>query len=421
MTLELDRRTTDWYELFFDLVFVAVIAVAVRIIELDRSLPAVLGFILLLFPLWWAWVNLMVTNNLFGRQFPVIGVLIIAATPGPAMMAVAIASGIGEFAWLYAAGAVWIRLLLLVMWLIPRWKATSSISPWRTVSYNLVTAAIWLASIFVPAPYRYLLWGIAVVGEMVLLAARSRFAYEVYDRASVAHSLERIGLFVVIVIGEAVYLAVTGLAEHLTWAGGVSTMFGFVTCALLARAFFRWGIPGTEVGLRAAQRAKSYGALRDVVMYLPFILIVGLTFVAASIGIAVVHASEPLPLGVRVLLAVGVAAQYITNAVIGVRLGRSAIGIATLLLPGLLLPALASLATGALPAWATIGCVALSLVVLDLESMWLGRRFSAVPVKSTSAGFAHARTATSPSAPAESVVAPAAPTTSDAAGTAPAQ
>ncbi len=58
---------------------------------------------------------------------------------------------------------------------------------------------------------------------------------------------------------------------------------------MIARAFFRWGIPTAEAGLEAAQRAKDYGALRDVVMYLPFLLIVGLTFVAASIGIAVVE------------------------------------------------------------------------------------------------------------------------------------
>lgn len=372
MTLETTRRTADWYELFFDLVFVVVIAVAVRIIEVDHSLVTVAGFMLLLFPLWWAWVNLMVTNNLFGAQFPLIGVLTVAATPGPAAMAIAISGGIDKFAWLYAAGAVWIRLLLLVMWLIPRWSASSSISAWRTVAYNLVTAALWLASIFVPAPFRYVVWAVAVGGEIALLAVRSRFASEVYDRASVSHSLERIGLFVVIVIGEAVYLAVTGLAEHLTIAGGAAALFGFVTCAMLARAFFRWGIPGTESGLESAQRAKSYGALRDVVMYLPFLLIIGLTFVAASIGIAVVDAGAPLPLGVRVLLAVGIGTQYLTNAVIGVRLKRPARRIAMLLLPGLVLPAIACFASGSLPAWATVGCVALALVALDIVSLRMG-------------------------------------------------
>ena len=379
MASEQAPKTADWYELFFDLVFVVVVAVAVRLIEVDHSIGTILVFILLLFPLWWAWVNLMVTNNLFGARFPVIGALVVAAMPGPAAMAVAIAGGIEHFAWLYAAGAAWIRLLLLIMWLLPRKKAASSISPWRTVAYNLVTAAIWLVSIIVPAPFRYILWAVAVGGEIALLALRSRFASEVYDRASVSHSLERIGLFVVIVIGEAVYLAVTGLAEHPTVAGGAAALCGFIACAMLARAFFRWGIPTAEPGLEAAQRAKSYGVLRDVVMYLPFLLIIGLTFVAASIGMSVVDAGDPLPLGVRVLLATGVGILYLTNAVIGIRLGRSVRRIAILLVPGLVLPAVACLASGTLAAWATIALVALALVVLDLVSLWLRQTATAPP------------------------------------------
>jgi low temperature requirement protein LtrA len=367
------RRTADWYELFFDLVFVVVVAIAVHLIEVDPTIGTVAVFVLLLFPLWWAWVNLMATNNLFGERFRTIGVLVIAAMPGPAAMAVAIAGGIDRFAWLYAAGAAWIRLLLLVMWLVPRAASASSISPWRTVAYNLVTAGVWLLSIAIPAPLRYLLWAVAVGGEIALLAVRSRFSSEVYDRASISHSLERIGLFVVIVIGEAVYLSVTGLAEHPTVAGGAAALFGFVACVMLARGFFRWGIPTAEAGLEVAQRAKHYGALRDVVMYLPFLLIVGLTFVAASIGISVVEAAEPLTLGVRVLLATGVGILYLTNAVIGVRLGRRGGRIAMLFVPGVVLPALACLASGGLAAWATIALVAAALVVLDLVSFALER------------------------------------------------
>ncbi len=367
------RRTVDWYEPFFDLVFVVVVAVAVHLIEVDTSIGTVMAFVLLLFPLWWGWVNLMVTNNLYGARVPLIGGLVVAAMPGPAVMAVAIAGGIGEYAWLYALGAAWIRLVLLGMWAIPRWKVSSSISPWRMVAYNLLTAAMWLISILLPAPMNYILWAVAVGGEFTLLAMRSQLASEVYDRASVSHALERIGFFVVIVIGEAVYLAVTGLAEHPTFAGGASAFFGFTVCAMLARAFFRWGIPTAEEGLAAAQRAKRYGALRDVVMYIPFLLIIGLTFVAASIGISVGDASASLSAGVRVLLAMGVGIIYVANAAIGLRLGRQRRRIALLLVPGVGLPAIACFVSGALSAWATLALVALALVALEGVGIWIGR------------------------------------------------
>ncbi|MEO7147934.1 MAG: low temperature requirement protein A [Terrimesophilobacter sp.] len=366
------RRAVDWYELFFDLVFVVVIAISAHNLEHSPSLISVVLFALLLFPLWWAWVNLMLTNNLYGQNYPAFGALMIAAMPGPAAMAIAISGGIESNGWLYALGAVWIRLVLLVMWLVPQVKRTTSVPLWRPLAYNLGTALVWLISIPVPAPYRYTIWVLAVVAEMVLLAVRSGFASEVYELASVSHSLERVGLFVVIVIGEAVYLAVTGLADHPTGGGAGAALAGFVVCALLARAFFRWGVPGTEAGLAAAQRARSYSALRDVIMYLPFLLIVGLTLVAASVGVAVTEAGAPLETGARGLLAAGVAVFYLANAIVGLRLGRRLSRIVALVVPGVLLPALASWLSGGLDGWVTLALVAGSLVVLDLLSKVLG-------------------------------------------------
>lgn len=365
------RRAADWYELFFDLVFVVVIAISADRIETDASPASVAVFILLFFPLWWAWVNLMISNNLFGARFPVTGTLVIAAMPGPAAMAIAISVGIADNGWLYAAGAVWIRVVLLVMWLVPYAQRGISTRLWRLLAYNLGTAALWFVSIAVPAPYRYLLWVAAVAIEVVLLVVRRGAAYDVYQRASISHGLDRVGLFVVIVIGEAVYLAVTGLAARPTMGGAAAALFGFVVCALLARAFFRWGAPTAEAGLMAAQRGHSYGAMRDVVMYLPYLLVSALTLISATIGIAVIGGNEPLALGARVLLASGIGGFYLVNAVVGLRLGRRVAGIVSLLVPGIVLPALACLLSGGLAAWATLASAAASLVLLDVVSMVL--------------------------------------------------
>lgn len=116
-----DHRPVDWYELFFDLVFVVVIAVSAETLEGDTGLGAVGAFMLLFFPLWWAWINLMVTNNLYGRRYSSMGVLVVAAMPG----------GIEEYAWLYAVGAAWARIVLLAMWLFPFVTRAVSVSPWR--------------------------------------------------------------------------------------------------------------------------------------------------------------------------------------------------------------------------------------------------------------------------------------------------
>jgi len=348
-------------------------------------------FIALFFPLWWAWANLMIANNLYGRRFPVFGVLVVAAMPGPAAMAIAISGGIEQYGWLYAAGGAWVRLILLIMWLLPYTSRTMSVSLWRVVLYNLTTAVLWLVSIVVPPPTQYLLWAVSIAAEIVLLAVHGSFTNEVYQRASVAHGLERVGLFVVIVVGEAVYLSVTGLAAHPSVDGGAAALFGFVVCALLARAFFRWGAPTAEAGLVAAQRARSFGAMRDVIMYLPFLLVTALTLVAAAVGIAVVEAARPLPGSVRVILAFGVCGFYLVNAVVGLRLARPIRGVVSLLAPAIVLPCLACLLSGGLTAWATLALVALALVLLELVSSILSSRSRAraekVLTEATSSGM----------------------------------
>jgi low temperature requirement protein LtrA len=369
------HREVDWYELFFDLVFVVVVAVSARLIEVDPRLHTVLVFMLLFFPVWWCWVNLMVTNNLYGQAFPINAVLTIAAMPGPAAMAIAIASGIDHSGWLYAIGAAWVRLVLLVMWMIPYATKAVSVPLWRPLTYNLATAGVWVASIAVPDPYRYVCWVVAVAAEVFLLALRQGgFSDTVYEQASISLLLERVGLFVVIVIGEAVYLSVTTLAEHPTIGGGAAALFGFVVCAYLARAFFRWGVPTTEAGLAAARSAQSYGAMRDVVMYLPFLVVTALTLIAAAVGFAAENGSEPLSFEARTLLGLGIGAFYLANAIGGLRLGRPVRGILQLLVPGLLLPGLACFLSANLAAWATVALAAAAVAALDLVSKLLGFR-----------------------------------------------
>ncbi|GAB3799727.1 hypothetical protein GCM10028798_13190 [Humibacter antri] len=368
------RRAADWYELLFDLVFVVVVAIAAERIETSPNVPTVAQVLLLFIPLWWAWVNLMATNNLYGDRFPAIGVLFIAAMPGPAAMAISIAAGIVQYGWLYAVGAAWIRLVLLAMWLLPHHARLSAVPLWRLLTYNLATAAVWLASIAVPPPYRYGIWAIAVAVEVVLLSARGGFANEVYRRVSVSHFIDRIGLFIVIVIGEAVYLSVTRLAEHPTASGAAAGLAGLLICALLARAFFRWGAPSAERGLNSMRTAQSFGALRDVVMYLPFPLIAGLTLISAAIGITVHNGDAPLALPTRLLLSCGIAAFYASNALVGLRLGRRRSLIVALLVPAIVLPAATALLSVGLPGWATLTLTASALVVLDLLGHLLARR-----------------------------------------------
>jgi low temperature requirement protein LtrA len=86
---EQERRRADWFELFFDLVFVVMIAVLAHGLHGDPGWRDFGTFAVLFFPAWWAWVNLMVSVNLFGSTPGWNRIVLVASMPGLGLMAAA--------------------------------------------------------------------------------------------------------------------------------------------------------------------------------------------------------------------------------------------------------------------------------------------------------------------------------------------
>src|SRR5581483_2365213 len=105
---EVEQRRADWFELFFDLVFVVMVAVLAQGLHGDPGPRAFLTFLVLFLPAWWAWVNLMISVNLFGFHGAWNRVMLLIAMPGLALMAAAAPAGLGERAWVFALGAGWV-------------------------------------------------------------------------------------------------------------------------------------------------------------------------------------------------------------------------------------------------------------------------------------------------------------------------
>ena len=73
-------RRVHWLELFFDLVLVAYIGQIAHTMHGDPSWTDAAVFFALLATAWWAWVNAMVSMNIFGaRVTPVIWVAVTVA------------------------------------------------------------------------------------------------------------------------------------------------------------------------------------------------------------------------------------------------------------------------------------------------------------------------------------------------------
>ncbi|MER8182608.1 low temperature requirement protein A [Kitasatospora sp. NPDC094015] len=353
-----DHRA-GWFELFFDLVFVVTVSVLARALHGDPDAADFGTFVVLFFPAWWAWANLMVTVNVFGSARPGVQAMLLCAMPGLGLMAAAAPEGLGDRAWAYALGAAWVRLVFFVIWYDRARRGDDPVPLWRPLAYGLLPALLWAVSAALPGSGRFVLWGVAIALEVVLLAVRTGLTDEFYGRLSTEHLVERISLFVVIVLGESVFTVVATLADHFTTASAGAALAGFVVVAELAMVFFAWGTTSAARGLDRAQAGGSTRAIRDTVMYLPFVLVAGITVIAAALGTAVAEPDHHLPSGSCWALCGGVLAFYTANAAIALRYGDGGRVVLRWYAPclvltlGVLLPAALLL-----PAWAAVTCAA---------------------------------------------------------------
>jgi low temperature requirement protein LtrA len=112
----------------------------------------------------------------------------------------------------FAAGYVVLRVLLLGLYVRARRHVEG---PARRLTEVYIagysaTTAIWFASIFVPSPARFALWGVAMGVDLLV---PTRAWAELKDvSVVVSHLTERFGTFFIIVLGEAVVAVVAGVA-----------------------------------------------------------------------------------------------------------------------------------------------------------------------------------------------------------------
>jgi len=366
-------RRVHWLELFFDLVMVAYIGQVAHGMHGDPGWAQTLVFFLLFAPAWWAWVNMTLTLNLFGaRVTPLLWVAVTVAMLAIGVMAAAVPEALTERAWAFAVGNAVIRLVWMLPWVVKR--RTIGVPWWRPIAYSGVPAALWLVSAVVPPPAQYVLWVVAIAVEVVLLGSLGGQATWLQRSLDVDHLLERVSLLVVIVFGESILATIAELDAHWTLPSGLTAVLAFLAISLLAWVFFRYASGSAEAGLRMLQSAGRIGALRDAVMYLPFILIAGIALFASGLGTAVAEAGHTLAPGAAVCIAGGIALFYVASIAESLRYGvpwRDVVtwGIAGVALPWVIPPLAAVVDAGAVVAVV----VALIVVMIGLAEANLRR------------------------------------------------
>lgn len=310
------ERKVSWLELFSDLVFVVVISQLAHYLAEHIALEGVLGYGLLFIATWWAWIGGTFYNERFEtedisyRIFTFLQMLPVAA------MAIFVHGGLGDTSVGFALSYALDRVLIILLWLRggwyePRFRPVSN----RYAAGFIVSVLLFISSVFVPARARFVLWGIALFIDLVTPIATLRIQARL-PRLSESKLPERFGLFVLIVLGEALVGVIQGLAA----SPKLTPLLGLTGALGMALVFGLWWVYFDFV----ARRPPKRGFLPPLAWnYLHLLLVIGIAAISAGVQNLFTLDDPQLGANSSLLLAGAVALALITIGLIELALYRA--------------------------------------------------------------------------------------------------
>jgi len=287
-TLETEgHRTATWLELFYDLAFVASVAVlGVRLGGVDNAggVWAYLGFLLLI---WWLWASHTFYADRYDTDDLVYRILATVQLVAVAVIAASLAEGSASTV-AFAVGYALARLALLAMY----WRARIHVVATRTlVSGYLVGfglgAALWAVSIVTPEPARFAVWAVAFAVDIATPWVMRREQARV--PLDVSHLPERFGLFTILILGESIVATVVGLS-HVHWSS--VAIFAAVMALVVATAMW-WLYFDNVEGMVVRRDPNQSRAWRPTVwIYSHFGIAAGLGITAIGLEHVIAQAGD---------------------------------------------------------------------------------------------------------------------------------
>lgn len=283
----IEDRTVSFLELFYDLVYVVVIARAAHILAEDISWRTFGEFAVVFGMIWVAWMNGTLYYELHGREDGRTRVYVFIQMMLLALLAVFTAEAAGDggapFAIVYAG---FLGVLTWLWYTVRRQDAQEYLAVTaRYVTGMVVSIVVIGVSAALPDSARMAVWAIFVLGWVggLLLFGSSVRPTEMGVSATDS-MVERFGLFTIIVLGEVVVGVVTGLSDTVHNLRSISTgMIGLMI------GFAFWWTYFDFVG-RRLPRDDGPSLTRWMLSHLPMTLAIAAT--GAAMVSLIEHAAD---------------------------------------------------------------------------------------------------------------------------------
>ena len=258
-------KRVSWVELYLDLIFVLAVSELAQLIVAEPAARRVWVSLGLFMTLWWTWIGFAVLYNRQGADAPRQRLLFLAGSVPTGVAAVAIEPASVGDSTVFALSLAVTRLVLAGAHAAGGDRA--NLLRRRIIRSYLASATLFIVSIWVPEPWRYVLWAIGIAVESGAILNEDRAAVRALrrdhdlsalppvdpDEALDAHHFaERFGLFLIILLGEVVVSA-----GHAAVDGHVATFDGWAALAaamtLAATLWWLYFDSASEINLRVLE------------------------------------------------------------------------------------------------------------------------------------------------------------------------
>ncbi|WNC67036.1 low temperature requirement protein A [Thalassotalea nanhaiensis] len=279
-----NNRHATWLELFFDLVFVAVIGVITHDLAHTHhghiSFEQLVRFPLVFIPVWWIWM----THTLFANRFDsdsreqrlvslaIMGVLVVLST----LAETSLTEDFTSFVALYSL----VRMILMLGYLHVHTQRGEEIVFAKDMALSIgIGAFISASSIFFDGITQYIVFYLGILIDVIWqIVLRNKTSKLPVDRV---HLIERLGLLAIIILGESM-IAMVGSLSDVSWQ--LNSVIGAVAGFALIGAIW-WVYFDSFHILEKAKRLKTANA----VIYSHLLLCMGLLILANLIRHAILE------------------------------------------------------------------------------------------------------------------------------------
>ena len=300
----------SFVELFFDLVFVLAVTQLSSVLIDDLTVGGAAETLFLLLTAWWAWIYTTWMTNWFDAETRPVRAILLVGMFASLCGAIAIPEAFDDRAGLFVVGYVGIQLVRNAFMVLATQRGDPLHAPLvRIFVWSAWVSMIWLAGALVEGDARIAVWIVALVldyagplaGHWGPGLGRSRPAD--WDLVP-SHFSERIGLFVIIALGETIVAAgVTAgdLEMNATRIAAVVVSFGIAVAFWWL--YFDYHAEGAarELESREAER----GRLGRALSYLHVPMVAGIIVAAVAAELVIAHPGEELHGNDLLPLAVG--------------------------------------------------------------------------------------------------------------------